>query len=178
LAFAPDLPARARALVCYFSEFAGVRRAELVLDAGGGAWAGEGNARVPPRDALRKVAVLESAGTRVGEVWLWSSGGAAEAEALLGLITGWMAVALHAPLGTQRQLLAARMPRAAKAWGLTERQVRVLGHVVLGLSNKEIAALLQCAERTVEIHVTEILRRSATASRAMVTARFWSALQG
>jgi len=178
LAAAPDLLARVRAVVTYLSALPGVRRAEVVLETGGGAWAGEGNARVPPRDALRTNTALQAGGTRVGEILLWSSDGAPEAEVLLELLSGWMTAALYAPVGSQRQFLAARMPRATKAWGLTERQVRVLGHVVLGLSNKEIAALLHCAERTVEIHVTELLRRSGSSIRAMLTARFWSELPG
>ncbi len=176
MAAATDLPGRARACITYLAQLPGVRRAEVVLEAGGRTWAGEGNGRVAPLDAARKGWTLETAGLRVGEVLLWTSGGSPEAESLVDTLSGWLAAALHAPLVSQRQLLAARVPRAAKAWKLTDRQVRVLGHVVLGLSNKEIAGLLQCAERTVEIHVTELLRRSGAASRAMITARFWSDL--
>jgi DNA-binding NarL/FixJ family response regulator len=46
---------------------------------------------------------------------------------------------------------------------------------VRGKSNKEIARSLACAENTVELHVTQLLRRASASSRAELIARYWSA---
>lgn len=57
---------------------------------------------------------------------------------------------------------------------LTERKARVLAHLVRGETNKEIAVALDCAENTVELHVTWLLKAAGTSSRAELIARFWS----
>ncbi len=69
--------------------------------------------------------------------------------------------------------LRTRVDRAKRCWKLTRRQTDVLGHVVEGRSNKEIAAMLGCAEGTVEIHLTQLLRRASADSRGTLTAKFW-----
>ena len=66
----------------------------------------------------------------------------------------------------RRPTLAERVSKAGRRWGLTPRQARVLELLVDGATNKEIAALLECATVTVENHVTELYRRSGTRSRA------------
>lgn len=65
-------------------------------------------------------------------------------------------------------------PPSPSAWRLTERQRQVLELLVQGRPNKEVAAILGCAERTVEVHVTEILRRSGCTSRAQLIATYWA----
>jgi DNA-binding CsgD family transcriptional regulator len=54
--------------------------------------------------------------------------------------------------------------------GLTPRQREVAALVMKGLSNKEIAATLGCAERTVELHVTSLMRRTRTRNRTQLAA--------
>lgn len=78
------------------------------------------------------------------------------------------------PAQALRQLLEAERERC----GLTARQVQVLEHIAQGLSNKEIAATLGCAVRTVELHVSELLRRTETESRTGLIARLWSGVDG
>jgi DNA-binding NarL/FixJ family response regulator len=56
-------------------------------------------------------------------------------------------------------------------WGLSTRHARVLELVSEGLSNKEIAGHLACAEVTVENHVTELFRKSGARSRAGLVGR-------
>jgi DNA-binding CsgD family transcriptional regulator len=71
-------------------------------------------------------------------------------------------------------LFAARLERAAREWRLTPRHIEVAALVVRGLANKEIASRLACAVHTVELHVTEMLKRSGLDSRSALVAAFWS----
>ena len=61
--------------------------------------------------------------------------------------------------------------RAARRWQLTERQQEVLEAILRGRSNKEIALALHCAERTIEAHITELLRKIGVDSRLGLAAR-------
>lgn len=54
---------------------------------------------------------------------------------------------------------------------LRPKQRAVLGLLAQGLSNKEIAASLGCAENTVEYHVSGLLRRYGVRSRAELLAK-------
>jgi DNA-binding CsgD family transcriptional regulator len=67
-----------------------------------------------------------------------------------------------------------RLQRAADRWRLTPRQIDVLRVLVRGKANKEIAVDLECAENTVELHVTQLLRRAGVVSRAELISRFFS----
>lgn len=67
-----------------------------------------------------------------------------------------------------------RVARAAAAWGLTRREAQVFELLLRGQSNKEIAAALGCAEGTVELHVSHLLRKSGAASRMELASQFWS----
>jgi len=70
--------------------------------------------------------------------------------------------------------LEARLATATLVWKLTPRQTDVMRLVARGDANKDIAAALGCAENTVELHVTALLRRVAVSSRTQLVARFWS----
>ncbi|HZX92996.1 MAG TPA: LuxR C-terminal-related transcriptional regulator [Myxococcales bacterium] len=59
-------------------------------------------------------------------------------------------------------------------WQLTPRQAQVLQLVAQGMSNRAVAASLQCAESTVELHVTALLDKSQCDNRAHLVARLWS----
>lgn len=59
-------------------------------------------------------------------------------------------------------------------WQLTTRQAEVLRWVAEGASNKEIAQALDCAENTIEFHVTQLLRRANVSSRMRLIASFWA----
>jgi DNA-binding NarL/FixJ family response regulator len=59
---------------------------------------------------------------------------------------------------------------ARERYQLTTRQFEVLELVAAGRANGEIAAELGCAVRTVEMHVTELLRKTATPSRTALIA--------
>ena len=53
-------------------------------------------------------------------------------------------------------------------------ELRVLTHVVRGDANKDIAAKLGLALRTVEVHVTALLRKCHVDSRARLVFKFWT----
>ncbi|NOU30989.1 MAG: LuxR family transcriptional regulator [Polyangiaceae bacterium] len=66
------------------------------------------------------------------------------------------------------------LERATARWRLTKRQAQVLAVVVHGKSNKEVADELHCAENTVELHITQLLRRAGVKSRAELIAHYWT----
>lgn len=66
-----------------------------------------------------------------------------------------------------------RLRRAQERWDLSRRQIEVLAHVVDGRTNKEIATTLRCTEGNVELHVTNILRRSGASNRTELVASYW-----
>lgn len=69
-----------------------------------------------------------------------------------------------------------RIERARTLWRLSPRQAEVLGLVARGCSNREIALQIGTGEKTVEAHMTQILRRSAQPSRTALIALFWTSL--
>ncbi len=79
----------------------------------------------------------------------------------------FLAIARHDPSGEA----AFRAAAAAARWALTPRQEDVLRLVVEGRSNLAIAACLQIAEGTVEIHVSAILAKARVTSRSALAAR-------
>lgn len=69
--------------------------------------------------------------------------------------------------------LRRRLELASRTWGLSQRQAAVLAHVVHGLATRSVAAKLDCAEVTVEMHLTAIYLRSGAKTRAALISRFW-----
>ncbi|HLU73351.1 MAG TPA: AAA family ATPase [Nonomuraea sp.] len=62
-------------------------------------------------------------------------------------------------------------PAGGPPLGLTARELEVLRHVALGRSNREIAAELFIAVKTVSVHVSNILAKLGVASRGEAAAR-------
>ena len=54
--------------------------------------------------------------------------------------------------------------------GLTARETEVLGYLVANRTNAEIAQALFISEKTVSVHVSNLLRKTDTASRRDVAA--------
>jgi DNA-binding NarL/FixJ family response regulator len=65
-----------------------------------------------------------------------------------------------------RATRASNVEYAATLWQLSPRQREVLELLVEGLANKTIAVRLDCAERTVETHLTAIFQKSGFDSRS------------
>jgi DNA-binding NarL/FixJ family response regulator len=57
------------------------------------------------------------------------------------------------------------LERAAKAYGLTKREVEILSLVVQGMSNAEIAEGLYIAHSTVADHIKSLMRKTRTTKR-------------
>jgi DNA-binding CsgD family transcriptional regulator len=129
--------------------------------------------------------VLETAGLTVGQLALElpDTAEARGVEELLRELVPWIAVALQVansgaaqPEPGGESELARRLRRAREVCQLTRRQVEVLEPVVLGKTNKEIATALGLSEGTVEVHVTNLLRKLGTSNRAGLVALFWGDL--
>ncbi len=67
-----------------------------------------------------------------------------------------------------------RLALSIHRWRLTAQEARVFAQLVNGESNRQIAAKLGCAERTVELHVTHILQRLDVDNRNAAIAKFWT----
>jgi DNA-binding CsgD family transcriptional regulator len=81
-------------------------------------------------------------------------------------------VVVPAPAGDLRPRLAV----AARRWSLTRRELDVLALVAEGRTNAAIAKTLRISEKTVEVRVTSLLRKSGSSSRAQLVARVWAAM--
>lgn len=80
-------------------------------------------------------------------------------------------------LAIQREVsptVASRVRVAQRVWNLSARQALVLELIAGGLTNKEIARKLECAEVTVENHVSELFRRSGARSRTDLVGRLFT----
>jgi DNA-binding CsgD family transcriptional regulator len=70
---------------------------------------------------------------------------------------------------------ARRVVESASAWQATPKQLRILELLAEGKSNKEIAVSLQCAEVTIESHLTRLYRRIGVGSRTELLSRLLAA---
>ncbi len=64
------------------------------------------------------------------------------------------------------------------SWRLTDRQTAVTARVARGLSNKEVAAELQCEESTVEKHLRDVFRKTGFQGRVALAVSVWIASRG
>jgi len=64
-----------------------------------------------------------------------------------------------------RDRAATDAPSPGKAYGLTRRELEILGTIVAGLSNKEIAHKFSLSEDTVKHHLTNIFDKVGVSSR-------------
>lgn len=144
-------------------------RAGVVLRADGGCQTLPGL----PEDALLVPAspVLDTARERIGDghvysSFLWPVGGA---HAPGGHVR---VTVLAAPDDAPRGLSAvALLSPATDLHGLTPRELEVLGHLVEGCSNMEIARALVVAPRTVAAHLEHVLVKLGAPTRTLAAVR-------
>ena len=100
-------------------------------------------------------------------------------EELLESITGAASGQLPLRAGELRRVattMANRVVTPDPDVPLTQREMQVLRHVALGLSNKEIAQSLTISVETVKEHVQNILRKLAVGDRTQ--AAVWAVRRG
>jgi DNA-binding CsgD family transcriptional regulator len=130
--------------------------------------------------------VLEVAGHAVGRLEVELPRGSAQrgVDEVLSELAPWIAIALETSRASRNEPqqpveeseLARRLRRAREIAQLTPRQLEVLELVARGKTNKEIAAVLGRSEGTVEVHVTNLLRKYGASNRAGLVAMFWGEL--
>ncbi|MBY8871998.1 LuxR C-terminal-related transcriptional regulator [Micromonospora sp. PLK6-60] len=97
----------------------------------------------------------------VATVWQRTGGNPYALTELLATHAGQGPAALAGPPPPDRPPL----PRPAAPPELTGREVEVLGCLVAGMSNKQAARALGISVRTVTVHVSNLLRKTGSASR-------------
>ena len=120
---------------------------------------------------------------RLASALIESGASGSEAAELLRGVHDYAVQQGAAPLQTRVEELAAsarisltspRIPSAATVpaafTGLTPRETEVLAHLVANRTNAEIAETLFISEKTVSVHVSNLLRKTATGSRREVAA--------
>jgi DNA-binding CsgD family transcriptional regulator len=113
--------------------------------------------------SIDHVFVLTASGVEVGRLEVGGRGDAA----LLAELVPWVSIAVE----NARRLdvsTSSRVHALRELLDLSDRQTAVLSRIAQGMSNKEIAGDLGCAENTVEHHVTRLLRKVNVASRAQL----------
>ncbi|HIY82904.1 response regulator transcription factor [Rubneribacter sp.] len=73
----------------------------------------------------------------------------------------------------QRQMQEA-LPYFAKRHELSSREEEILGYMLDGMSNQQIAQLLQVTVGTVKTHTSHIFKKVGAANRADLVQKFWS----
>lgn len=135
----------------------------------------------------RRRFVLELAGRTVGRLEVELPRGLREGsvDEVLNELVPWFAIALEIARNAKSEPpehqekeseLQRRLRRARDIAQLTPRQVEVLELVARGKTNKEIASVLGRSEGTVEVHVTNLLRKYGASNRAGLVAMFWGEL--
>ncbi len=129
---------------------------------------------------------LEVGGRAVGrlEVELPHGPGQGSVDDVLNELVPWFSVALEVartsrteqPPAIEESELTRKLRRAKETAQLTPRQLEVLELVARGKTNKEIASVLGRSEGTVEVHVTNLLRKYGVTNRAGLLALFWGEL--
>lgn len=68
----------------------------------------------------------------------------------------------------------AAIAAASQAWELTARQGDVLRHVLAGRSNKEVAAALGAATKTIDVHMRALFSKAGVTSRGALVSKTWA----
>jgi DNA-binding CsgD family transcriptional regulator len=129
--------------------------------------------------------VLQKATRTVGRITIEGPQGKTSKVSvdLLDDLLPWITLTLDAALMSSNQStpitsFTRRLMIAQMRWNLTPRQMEVLELVLRGMSNKEIAAVLQCESGNVEQHITHIKRHAGAekTNRAGLAWKFWMEL--
>jgi DNA-binding CsgD family transcriptional regulator len=75
--------------------------------------------------------------------------------------------------GTHDDRVRFGIERARECWNLTAREAEVLAHIAGGHSNRDISEKLGAARRTVEAHVSSLLRKAYADTRSQLVIDLW-----
>jgi DNA-binding NarL/FixJ family response regulator len=151
----------------------------VVLDVrmpGGGLEAIERVLRADPRAGVVMLTVedeidlIEDAFRRGARGYVVKTAGAAElVETVLQVARGDLYLAPQLAGRMVRRMSSARdEPVAHVAQGFTEREEQIMGFLIHGLSNKEIAYRLSLSEKTVKFYVTHVIKKLGVKNRVQV----------
>ncbi len=124
----------------------------------------------------RRLAALRALESTPSEPsWLSSTQGTSYRLAIARVETGQdPQVAWLVSVETSGPSLVRLIDLAEERFGLTSREGDVVSLLAEGLSNRQIAALLEIADSTVKFHLLSILKKSGTKSRTEFLARLFS----
>ncbi len=74
----------------------------------------------------------------------------------------------------QTEQVSCPLERRGTLWQLTPRERDVLRLLANGDANKDMANALGCSERTIEVHVSRLLAKSSSFSRAQLIVKVWN----
>jgi DNA-binding CsgD family transcriptional regulator len=103
---------------------------------------------------------------------------AREQDAVPDIVTTKLSVpglpALHLAIcATHDDRVRAGIERARTRWQLTAREAEVLAELAAGRQNRHIAEALGAAPRTIELHVSSLLRKAHCDSRSQLIIDLW-----
>lgn len=142
---------------------------------GGGVEAAERVLRLAPRTGVIILTVEEDA-DRIEDAfrhgvrgYVSKAAGATELiEAVDRVASGELYLAPHLAGRMLRRLSAPPAVEVSVALGFTEREEQIMGFLIHGLSNKEIAFRLNLSEKTVKFYVTHVIRKLGVKNRVQV----------
>jgi DNA-binding CsgD family transcriptional regulator len=90
----------------------------------------------------------------------------------------WVALGVERAIGSGAAPLRRAPPDAAPLHRLTPREGSVVQLLAQGRTNKEIAAQLELAERTVEAHLFNVYRKAGVSNRTSLMSAYYATMVG
>jgi predicted ATPase/DNA-binding SARP family transcriptional activator/DNA-binding CsgD family transcriptional regulator len=156
-------------------------RAIRILAAAQAEFDATGN-RLDPADAAERDRALDSVRALIDDATferLWSDGATFPLDRIVQEATAAPDTSEHRPPhgnDARKGRTGVTLPPSSTLGGLTARQADVVARIAAGSSNAAIAAAMQVDLKTVEAHVTRILRKLGCTSRAQIAA--WAVAAG
>ncbi|HYQ83606.1 MAG TPA: response regulator transcription factor, partial [Rubrobacter sp.] len=152
-------------LACTAAAKGVAERAAKLFGAAQGQYEAGGYHHTPRERALREPYLADARSRLDGAVWETKLG---EGRAMA--LEEAIQYALSEEEGVAPSFPTSEQSRSGQPAALTRREEEVAALVAQGLSNRQIASELHLSERTVENHVSKILRKLRLASRAEIAA--------
>lgn len=118
--------------------------------------------------------VLDHERERIADLLSRSSDGVAESADVYDLGTRGQPGSRLVVLRSRGALAVSRRRAAIDLWQLTPREAQVLELLITGDTNRDMAITLGCAEATIEIHVSRLLRKAGVDTRTALVSAYWN----